>query len=88
VSRKKTKKAARAARRQYGQTMKRRHYLTPTKHDCHCNRCGRSLRRSRRDHIVYRHTPLEILCPSCADHEGVGYRFSSRADREPKGGKS
>jgi hypothetical protein len=54
-----------------------RHYLTPVKRNCCCNRCGTSLRVGRHD-CVYRHTAREILCLDCANHEQVRYRPSSK----------
>jgi hypothetical protein len=65
-----------------------RHYLTPVKRNCCCNRCGTSLRVGHE--CVYRHTPREILCLDCANRERVRYRPSmrwERRNRKRKGGK-
>ena len=64
-----------------------RHYLTPVRQHCCCNRCGTSLRAGKHD-MVFRFEPKEILCQGCADSERISYRPSRHWDaqkaREPK----
>ena len=68
-------------RAKHGETMKGRHYLTIVSRDCCCNSCGTSLRKARQDEAVYRHTPREILCLTCATKSGVQYRPSRTWER-------
>ncbi len=49
-------------------------WLTPVKTDTCCARCRGILRIGRA--MVYRHTPREALCQSCADNLGIYYRPS------------
>jgi hypothetical protein len=68
------------------ETTRARHFLTPVKRNCCCNRCGDALREGR-DDCVYRHTPREILCLNCANLQGIPYRLSIRWEarhRRPK----
>lgn len=55
-----------------------RWYLTLVTKPCSCNKCARHFRGHKDDEIVYRKTPTEILCLSCADKQGVKYRPSRR----------
>lgn len=69
-------------RAKHGETMKGRHYLTITTRDCCCNACGTALRKARRDRIVYRYEPREVLCPNCATERGIHYRLSRAIERQ------
>jgi hypothetical protein len=59
-----------------------RHYLTIASRAACCNRCGGSLRDGAE--CVYRHTPKQILCVTCADVERISYRPSMRWERRRK----
>ena len=53
-----------------------------------CNECGGSLRDGAE--CVYRHTPRQILCVTCADLARITYRPSmrwERRNRKRKNGK-
>jgi hypothetical protein len=61
-----------------------RHYLTIVSRAACCNRCGGSLRDGAE--CVFRYTPKQILCVSCADEEQIHYRPSMRWERQqPRG---
>jgi hypothetical protein len=71
-------------REKHGEAMRARHYLTITTRPCCCNRvgCGRSLRPG--DEAVYRHTPRETLCVTCAELAGISYRPSQAWERRQR----
>ncbi len=56
-----------------------RHYLTIVLRAACCNKCGGSLREDAE--CVYRHTPKQILCVTCADLERISYRPSLRWEK-------
>jgi hypothetical protein len=79
------KRAARVAiakSRARSETMAGRRYLTiVSRHAC-CNDCGGSLRKGRE--CVYRHTPREILCVTCAQARKLHFRPSVRWERRQR----
>jgi hypothetical protein len=73
------------SRRQQRSKYADRHYLTIVSRPACCNRCGGSLREGAE--CVYRYTPREIVCVTCADLERISYRPSLRWERaQPKKG--
>lgn len=68
-------------RAKHGETMRSRHYLTIVTRDGSCNGCGKALRKGRGDEAVYRHTPREIVCLSCATERGIKWRTSRSWER-------
>ncbi len=68
------------ARKQHGETMQGRHYLTVVSRTCSCNDCGARL--CEGGECVYRNRPREILCKRCADKRGIVPRISTRWERQ------
>lgn len=66
-------------RAKHGETMKARHYLTIVTRSCCCNDCGKPLRQGAES--VYRHTPREIVCTTCADLRSIDFRLSRSWER-------
>lgn len=59
---------------------KGRYWLTVVSRKTCCALCAGILREGRE--VVYRHTPRESLCVSCAISAGVSYRPSTRWMKE------
>jgi hypothetical protein len=74
------KLAVAKSQRDNKEKMAGRHYLTIVSRHCCCNACGGSLREGRE--CVYRHTPREILCKSCARARELRPRPSERWERQ------
>jgi len=83
---KKAEAAIGNVRSKHGEAMKSRHYLTIVTRACSCNRCGHPLRDGAE--CVYRHTPREILCVTCAELEQIRHRPSIRWERRRRGSRS
>ena len=67
------------SRREHGETMKARHYLTIVSRSACCNDCGGTLRTG--GECVFRFEPKEILCIVCADLRNLKYRPSLRWEK-------
>lgn len=62
-------------------------WLTPLVRTQACAKCGTLVREGR--DAVYRHRPVEVCCPPCADREKLPYRPSVRWERQRrKGGRA
>jgi hypothetical protein len=81
----KKKVAIARAKREHGDTMRRRYYLTKVKRACRCSACGGKLR--VKDDMVFRKDGPVTLHVRCADADPlVEYRPSWRWERErPRG---
>jgi hypothetical protein len=75
-----TKIAVAKSKRQHGDVMVKRYYLTRVKHACRC--AARGCRLSVGDQMIYRHDARLTLCVPCADADPlVEYRTSSKWER-------
>jgi hypothetical protein len=72
------------AKREHGDLMAIRYYLTIVKRPARCSACGKHLRVG--DEMVYRQNGRVTLCVPHADEDPlVDYRTSSRWERRRKG---
>jgi hypothetical protein len=75
-----TKIAVARAKREHGEVMSWRYYLTIVKKAARCCGCGKHLRVG--DEMVYRRNGHVTLCVPCADGDPlVDYRTSTRWER-------
>lgn len=79
---KRAAKLAIAKSRAGSDAMASRHYLTIVSRPACCNECGGSLRTGAE--CVYRFTPREILCVTCAEASKVHYRPSLRWEKSQR----
>ena len=76
-----TKIAGTRAKREHGDVMATRYYLTLVKRPARCSGCGKHLLVG--DDMVYRHQGPVTLCVPCADDDPlVDYRKSARWEQQ------